>query len=267
MRLSKIVRSAVVVACGAALAVTLAEAPAVAAPGPTATPNVVGGTRASQGEFPWMVRLSMGCGGSVLTSQVILTAAHCVSGTGSNTSITATLGVVDLQSGSAVKVKSTYVYQSPDYVNYDEGHDWALIKLKTAVTQPHITLAADTSNDSGNFTIMGWGATREGGAQQRYLRKATVPFVSDSVCGGAYTDAGYNFVDNAMICAGLMDEGGIDTCQGDSGGPMVKSTSAGMVQVGIVSWGQGCAEPGFPGVYTQVSSYSAEILAAANSLP
>jgi secreted trypsin-like serine protease len=267
MRLSKILRSVVVVAAGAALAVTLVDAPAVASPGPTATPNVVGGTRASQGEFPWMVRLSMGCGGSVLTSRVILTAAHCVDGTGANTSITATLGVVDLQSGSAVKVKSTYVYQSPNYVNYDQGNDWALIKLAKAVTQPHITLATGTSANSGNFTIMGWGSTREGGGQQRYLRKATVPFVSDSVCGGAYTDAGYNFVNNAMICAGFMDEGGVDTCQGDSGGPMIKSTSSGVVQVGIVSWGEGCAEPGFPGVYTQVSTYAADIMAAANSLP
>ncbi|TDP97860.1 S1 family peptidase [Labedaea rhizosphaerae] len=268
MRLSKILRSAVVVAAGAALALTLVDAPAMAAsPGPSASPNVVGGSRASQGEFPWMVRLSMGCGGSVLTDRVILTAAHCVSGTGNNTSITATLGVVDLKSSSAVKVRSTYVYQSPNYVNYDQGNDWALIKLASPVTQPHITLASDTSADNGNFTIMGWGSTREGGAQQRYLLKATVPFVSDSVCGGAYRAAGDNFVDIAMICAGYMDQGGVDTCQGDSGGPMIKSTTSGVVQVGIVSWGEGCAEPGFPGVYTQVSTYSSQILAAANSLP
>jgi secreted trypsin-like serine protease len=177
------------------------------------------------------------------------------------------LGVVDLQSGSAVKVKSTYVYQSPSYVNYDQGNDWALIKLAKPVTQPHITLATGTSANTGNFTIMGWGSTSEGGGQQRYLRKATVPFVSDSVCGGAYTDAGYNFVNNAMICAGFIDEGGVDTCQGDSGGPMTKTTSSGVVQVGIVSWGEGCAEPGFPGVYTQVNTYAAAITAAANSLP
>jgi secreted trypsin-like serine protease len=268
MRLSKIVRSAVVVAAGAALAVTLVDAPAMAAsPGPSASPNVVGGTRASQGEFPWMVRLSMGCGGSLLTNQVVLTAAHCVDGTGTNTSITATLGVVDLKSRNAVKVRSSYVYQSPAYVNYDQGNDWALVKLASPVTQPHITLTSGTTADSGNFTIMGWGSTREGGAQQRYLLKATVPFVSDSVCGGAYRDAGDNFVDNAMICAGFMDQGGVDTCQGDSGGPMIKATSSGVVQVGIVSWGEGCAEPGFPGVYTEVTTDAAAITAAANSLP
>ncbi|GAA4923799.1 hypothetical protein GCM10023237_51350 [Streptomyces coeruleoprunus] len=99
--------------CAAAGAVVLAAlslqpSSASAAPAP-----VVGGTRAAQGEFPWMVRLSMGCGGSLLTQQIVLTAAHCVSGSGNNTSITATAGVVDLQSSSAIKVRSTKVLQAP----------------------------------------------------------------------------------------------------------------------------------------------------------
>ena len=76
---------------------------AQAAPAP-----VVGGTRAAQGEFPFMVRLSMGCGGALYTQQIVLTAAHCVGRTGPNTSITATAGVVDLQSSSRITVRSTY---------------------------------------------------------------------------------------------------------------------------------------------------------------
>src|SRR5207244_8402959 len=94
--------------------------------------DVFGGTRAAQGEFPFMVRLSMGCGGALYTKQIVLTAAHCVSRTGSNTSITATVGVVDLQSSSAQKIKSTYVYQSPTY-GTSTGGDWALIKLASPV--------------------------------------------------------------------------------------------------------------------------------------
>ena len=104
-------------------------APATAAPIPDAAPSVVGGTRAAQGEFPFMVRLSMGCGGALYTQQIVLTAAHCVNGTGTNTSITATAGVVDLQSSSRIQVKSTYVYQAPGYNG--NGKDWALIKLAT----------------------------------------------------------------------------------------------------------------------------------------
>src|SRR6187200_3399311 len=77
--------------------------------------SVVGGTRATLGEFPFMVRLSMGCGGALYSSRLVLTAAHCVGATGTNSSITATLGVVDLQSTSRITVRSNYVYQAPGY--------------------------------------------------------------------------------------------------------------------------------------------------------
>lgn len=102
----------------AALAATLTVATmgVLAAPGTAnADANVVGGTRAAQGEFPFMVRLSMGCGGALYSPTLVLTAAHCVNGTGANTSITATLGVVDLNSTSKITRKSNYVYRAPGY--------------------------------------------------------------------------------------------------------------------------------------------------------
>lgn len=148
-------------------------APAAAAD-VTPTPNVVGGTRAAQGEFPFMVRLSMGCGGALYSSRLVLTAAHCVGATGTNTSITATLGVVDLQSSSRITVRSNYVYRAPGYNG--NGRDWALIRLATPVTGlSTLKIANTTAYDSGTFTVAGWGAAREGGSQQRYLLKATVP--------------------------------------------------------------------------------------------
>ena len=70
-----------------------------------------------------------------------------------------------------------------------------------------------------------------------------------------------------MICAGIT-QGGIDTCQGDSGGPMVRKDASGAWrQVGIVSWGEGCARPNFAGIYSQVSTFSSAITSAVNSLP
>jgi secreted trypsin-like serine protease len=237
-------------------------APAAASPDDTISPNVVGGTRAAEGEFPFMVRLSMGCGGSLYSSRLVLTAAHCVGATGSNTSITATLGAVDLQSSSRITVRSNYVYRAPGYNG--AGKDWALIRLATPVTSlATLPIATTTAYDSGTFTVAGWGAAREGGAQQRYLLKATVPFVSDSVCNSNY---GGDLIPAEEICAGYTS-GGTDTCQGDSGGPMFRrDANNAWIQVGIVSWGNGCARPNYPGVYTQVSYFAPAIASAAASL-
>ncbi|RZU13053.1 trypsin [Streptomyces sp. BK239] len=231
---------------------------AQAAPSP-----VVGGTRAAQGEFPFMVRLSMGCGGALYTQQIVLTAAHCVGATGANTGITATAGVVDLQSTSGrVQVRSTYVYRAPGYNG--DGKDWALVKLAQPINLPTLKIASSAQYNTGTFTIAGWGAAREGGAQQRYLLKSTVPFVSDATCRSY---SGYSgLIANEEICAGYA-AGGVDTCQGDSGGPMFRrDADNAWIQVGIVSWGIGCARANAPGVYTEVSTFASAIASAAASL-
>lgn len=225
------------------------------------TAPVVGGTRAAQGEFPFMVRLSMGCGGALYTQQIVLTAAHCVNGSGNNTSITATAGVVDLNSSSAIKVKSTKVLRAPGYNG--SGKDWALIKLAKPINLPTLKIAETKQYDNGTFTVAGWGATREGGGQQRYLMKANVPFVSDASCQASY---GSSLIPGEEICAGF-DQGGVDTCQGDSGGPMFRrDNNNAWIQVGIVSWGEGCARPDYPGVYTEVSTFASAIKSAAASM-
>lgn len=235
-----------------------------AAPGQAdVTPQVVGGTPAAQGEFPWMVRLSMGCGGAMYTQSLVLTAAHCVGATGNNTSITATWGSVDLQDPNRTTRTSNYVYRAPGYNG--TGKDWALIRLSSPINSPLLKIATDTSLHSGSFTVAGWGAASEGGGQQRYLLKATVPFIDDTQCASA---SGYSgLIPNEEICAGNWSAGGVDTCQGDSGGPMFKRNAANeWVQVGITSWGQGCARPQQPGVYTEVRFFSTDIYNAAVSL-
>merc|ERR1712179_602231 len=96
-------------------------------------------------------------------------------------------------------------------------------------------------------TVTGWGTTSEGGSLGRTLQEVDVPVVSDADCRSAY---GQNDIADSMICAGY-DQGGKDSCQGDSGGPFM----CGSQLSGIVSWGYGCAEAGYPGVYTQTSYF------------
>jgi secreted trypsin-like serine protease len=262
-----VLRKAALLTVGVAAALGAAAGQSLAAPPPAGNddvlPQVVGGTRAAQGEFPFMVRLSMGCGGALYTTDIVLTAAHCVGATGNNTSIGVTAGDVDLQGANRVTRTSTYVYRAPGYDN-PSGDDWALIKLNSPITnQATLPIATSTAYDSGTFTVAGWGSATEGGAQQRYLLKAQVPFITDAQCGGAYTE----LVPNEEICAGNWSAGGVDTCQGDSGGPMFRRDNANAwVQVGIVSWGYGCARPQNPGVYSQVSTFASAIAAAAATL-
>ncbi|ADD45448.1 S1 family peptidase [Stackebrandtia nassauensis] len=232
------------------------------AEGDDSSTKVVGGTKAKKGEFPFMVHLSMGCGGSLYSKQIVLTAAHCVDGTGPDKSITATIGVVDLKDPDAIKIKSTYVHVSKKYE--DKGEDWALIKLAKPVPNAKtIALNTTKSYNKGTFDIAGWGDTKEGaGTGSRYMMKAKVPYVTDKNCRKAYPELnGY-----WEMCAG-KPEGGVDTCQGDSGGPMFRKDANGRrIQVGIVSWGEGCARPKFPGVYAQVSYFYKDIIAAAKTI-
>jgi len=106
-----------------------------------------------------------------------------------------------------------------------------------------------TFSPTARATVAGWGALTEGGSSPVVLYKVDVPVVTDESCRSSY---GSSSVADSMICAG---EGGKDSCQGDSGGPMMCERDGVNYLCGIVSWGLGCARPGYPGVYTEVSYF------------
>jgi secreted trypsin-like serine protease len=237
--------------------------------GVSAETRIINGTRAISGNWPWMAAIIYSghsaannrCGGTLIHSSWILTAAHCTDGETIN-SIKVMLGEHDLrkdEKGELIGIKQ--IIKHPDYVKSDNPTaDIALLQLEKPYTQSAVLRMAERFSDItqlGAFaTVIGWGKTdtNVNTSFSSVLRQAAVPIVSNEVCNAKQSYDGD--VKESMLCAGF-EEGGTDGCQGDSGGPLVIKTNGVWQQVGIMSWGKGCALPHYYGVYTRVSSFQA----------
>ncbi|WP_194201937.1 serine protease [Glycomyces albidus] len=226
--------------------------------------QIVGGQPAAEGQYPWLVSVGYElpgepaaehfCGGSVIAPSVVLTAAHCVEGE-NPVDITVLAGSVDLESDELDEADVAEIHIAHDWNEPVEfANDWALLLLEEEVDVQPIELATDPAV-YGVLETAGWGDLGNG-QSPTVAEWVEVPFVTDAQCQAAYPGE----VDPAtMLCAGDLENGGVDTCQGDSGGPIMAEEDGELILAGIVSWGYGCAEPGNPGVYAEVADFNGAI--------
>ncbi|XP_072550587.1 prostasin-like [Salminus brasiliensis] len=231
--------------------------------------KIVGGNSADSGAWPWQVSIQYSrghfCGGSLINNNWILSAAHCFqsSQTSSPSALTVYLGLSSLQTvnSNTQRMSVRQIINHPSYVSITNDNDIALLELSTSVTftdyvQPVCLAASGSTLGAGTLVwVTGWGNinTDVSLPSPKNLQEVEVPIVSNTKCASSY-----GTITNNMLCAGLS-EGGKDSCQGDSGGPLVIKQSAGWTQAGVVSFGNGCAKPNFPGVYARVSEYQSWI--------
>jgi hypothetical protein len=253
------------------LAAAVAALLLVPAAGPA---RIVGGHDAPEGVYDAVANInfvSFGCSGTLISAQWVLTAGHCGSVTGEATgspldwpasTYDVTLGTTSA-SGSGGDHYSVDRLEHPPQYLATSGYDVTLLHLSKPAAQAPIKIAgkgAESLWKPGTpETIVGFGAVNESGKSTDTMQEAQVPIVDDATCAHAYPNDPSSpvypayFEPTSQICAGYAD-GGTDTCQGDSGGPMFGHDALGHPKVvGSTSYGNGCAEPGYPGVYARVA--------------
>lgn len=245
--------------------------------------RIVGGQETEVHQYPWVAMLLYGgrfyCAGSLLNDQFLLTASHCVYGFRKER-ISVRLLEHDRKMSHLQKIdrKVAEVTTHPKYNARNYDNDIAVIKLDEPVEFNEVLHPVCMPTPGRSFKgetgiVTGWGALKVGGPTSDtlqvgtsqllsvahfsnlfgHLQEVMVPILSQDEC--RKSRYGNKITDN-MLCGGY-DEGGKDSCQGDSGGPLhiVPNGTREHQIAGVVSWGEGCAKAGYPGVYARVNRY------------
>ncbi|XP_052433965.1 trypsin [Carassius gibelio] len=215
--------------------------------------KIFGGEDCVPNSQPWQVYLTSNgepwCGGSLINERWVVSAAHCKM-PASNLTVHLGKHNVSVEESTEQRIGVEKVIPHPDFNEHTLNSDFMLIKLKEPAVcnefvKP-IPLATRCSCAGEQCLVSGWGLTEDGNPS--VLQCLELPVLSKEQCVGAYDRR----ITENMFCAGFM-KGGKDSCQGDSGGPLVCNGEL----RGVVSWGIGCAQEGYPGVYVEVCRYTA----------
>ena len=217
--------------------------------------RIINGEKVTDNRYPYFTLQNeeARCGAVLIGSRFVLTAAHCVGSVTQNFLVGARTSVND---GRKVPYVDFAVHpkSNPDLYS----HDIALFYLQEEVNDiPYIKLSRDVIDTTGFLmTVIGFGDTNGQDFSRLqlsdHLREVEVAYLPNDVCDRMH--GGLGEVQPDMLCAG---GDGKDACYGDSGGPLIVP-GADISQdklVGIVSWGRGCADTRFPGVYTRMSFF------------
>lgn len=222
--------------------------------------RIVGGVDANAHSWPWIVSLRVGdhfCGGTLIDTRHVVTAAHCVTGTNTY-SLRVVAGLhqrLNTYTGRTQIAGVSRIFIHEQYNRGTLAHDIAILRLCQPVQlNSYVNLICLPGPDPQEYepvTVAGWGSLYKGSPLPSTLQQVTVK-VMNAQARVSYP--GY-FSASRQIGAGIPYVGGKDSCHGDSGGPLMYNKNSRWYLSGVVSFGNDCARGNYPGVYTRTSAY------------